>query len=234
MTNPEKRGPASEYGSEADPRLENIKKYQAEGGLLSAEDAAYLREAEILGKKAGTEIEEPTPELAELPPDFNGENAEVTVKRTSGELEGGWEVEGPCKGKEGRVVVFSRIHNAEKVLKKEELFKSQPFQKGDAVPVLRSNGKLDVDKWVITGGGNGHFLVEQGVKEKTGEWKMVSKSDLIGAKIAELNWERNRITDSGDTVSADYPILERIDKNLKYWQTKLAVIKQRAKESKAE
>jgi hypothetical protein len=171
-----------------------------------------------------------TAETAEPKEKFKGEDAEVTVKRSSGELEGGWEVLGPDKEKEGYVIVFNREQNKYKLYKKEDLLKLQPFQKGESVPVMRNDGKVDREGWVISESfGYGLYQVEKTIE---GELKteLLRKSNLIDAKIAALELERKSITGWNDITSDDRKILDRIDRDLKYWQDKLKTATRLGKE----
>jgi hypothetical protein len=188
---------------------------------------------ELEGQKEITPQSEPAEGKVELqkPEEFKGEDAEVTVKRTSGELEGGWEVLGPDKKKEGYVVVYNHERHKEKTVNIEKLMKLQPFQEGDKVPVIRTKGKIDSEGWVIKKGiGYGWYQVEKTIEGKPPKTESVRKSALIEAKIAELESRRENITAWGDVTSHDRPILEEIEENLKYWQDKLKTTERLAEE----
>lgn len=163
-----------------------------------------------------------TPETAKPEVRFEGQDAEVTVKRSSGELEGGWRVAGPAK-KEGYVIVTDREGKKEKTVNATELQKLQPFQEGSIVPVIRSDGKLD-SGWNILENIDGHFLVGKKIEGKS-KTKMLNKSDLIDAQVAKLESEIESITSWGDPHPRDVDILRPMNKELDYWKEKAETIK---------
>ncbi len=155
---------------------------------------------------------------------FIGEDAEVTVKRSNGRLEGGWEVLGPDKEKEGHLIVANREQQTKKVMKIESLLKLQPFQEGDNVAVIRSDGKVDSEGWTVTEkAGYGYVEVGKIIDGKF-KTKIVKKSRLIMAKIAELKLREDGIRKWGDITSADRKIIAKITEDVEYWQDKLKTV----------
>jgi len=186
-----------------------------EGKLRSEEDQPQAGEVPIV------DIAEPTePKL-----EFQGEDAEVTAERTSGEKDGGWEYRGANfkSGHEGEVIIGKGA--ATKSIKMETLREWQPFKKGEKTPVIRSDKSLDSEGWTISEVlGNGRFEVERMIDGQP-KIKKLKKSQLIKAKIGELKLEERgldamRSTESGRGVddSASY---NRIKKGLEYWEAKL-------------
>jgi hypothetical protein len=156
-----------------------------------------------------TEKTEDKPERKML---FAGEDREVTVKRSSGELEGGWEVVGPAK--DGYVIVSNREQHKTKTIKTLDLLELQPFKKGETVTVLRSNGNVENQGWmVVEDVGKGILQV----KNMEGKLKIVKKSDLVNAKMAELEIEREKQKNNGSDIT-------RIEKEIQYWDKKLQVL----------
>jgi len=177
------------------------------------------------------EADSETTEAVEPKENFEAEDAEVTIKRTNGELEGGWEVFGPDKKKEGRVIIKSPGRKLEKSVSVEELLKLQPFQDGESVPVIRSGGKVDSEGWTILKSlGCGIFRVVKIIEGKP-VTKILRKSALINAKIVELKLEKEKITAWNDSISEDYKAIKRIDDDMKYWQAKLKTVSYLAEES---
>lgn len=194
-----------------------------------------------------------TPENERMEPrkEFQGQDAEVTVKRTDGKIEGGWEVTGPAK-KEGYVIVFNRKQNKEKTVNAEKLLELQDFRKGKEVPVIRSDETLDPEGWVISASsGDGVFQVEKTIDGKV-KTKILTKLGTPGhpglidaeiayvnTKIADLEKRRGNIVDWNDRHPDDREILAGIaadlkleQDNLKYWQDKKETAERLSKESK--
>jgi len=158
------------------------------------EDASWmspsLEEQEALKREFSDE--EPSQpsnlETGEKRIDFLGEDAEVTVERHSGEIEGGWEVIGPDKN--GNTIVHNREKHLDKSVNTEKLLKLQPFQIGESVAVIRSSGNLETKGWtVVERFGAGKYGVLQLVDGKT-RAKVLDKHDLINARIAQLEAEK--------------------------------------------
>ena len=149
-----------------------------------------LEDQEALKKEF--DDEEPSqpnsPEVGRKKIDFAGEEAEVNVERHNGEIEGGWEVVGPDKN--GNTLVHNREKNLDKLVNTEKLLKLQPFQMGEKVAVIRSNGKLETEGWAIVENfGAGKYGVLQTIDGKT-KAKVLEKHDLINARIAQLEAEK--------------------------------------------
>ncbi|MCX6724424.1 MAG: hypothetical protein NT155_04665 [Candidatus Staskawiczbacteria bacterium] len=166
---------------------------------------------------------------------FKGQGAEVTVTRNArggkpARLEGGWEVVGPSDKKQGYVVARNE-RGDQKTFEQKKLAGLQPFQKGEVVEVLGHNGEINRDEvWQVSAvEASGFFKVEI-IK---GEYKelRVRKSDLIKARIAQLELERKSIMIwEGDLTSQDRGRLGEIDEEAKYWKEKLKMAERLGKE----
>lgn len=156
--------------------------------------------------------------------EFIGEEAEVTIKRSNGEIEGGWECVGPTPGKDGYVTVHNRKQSKIKNIKREELLKIQPFKEGDNVTVRRSNGKVDFSPWVIDKSfGGGYYAVTATIDAKINT-KFVKKHDLIEARISQLEGQVRTMLAYNDIIAKDREIIDRIEREIKYWRDKLETI----------
>ena len=183
-------------------------------------------------------------ESAEPKNEFQGQDAEVTVgrklDRKTGKykyFEGGWEVMGLDKKNPENVVVAHRGKKVEKKINVKKLMGLQPFQEGESVPVIRSDGKVDLERWTIeTRLGVGNFFVVKAIEGKV-ENKIITKSFLIGAKLAEIKLriaaEKKDIESKslGDPIPDDYRGLQKIEEEQRYWQDKLDTITRRAQEA---
>jgi len=236
MTKPEEIKPKD--GEPVNPDADAISKQlkelaqRWEGVVMPSRD--YVEEDSNVPSPGFSESEAPTAETLDpkefvegfIKRNFSGPAAEVTVPRNipgskEKRMEGGWEVSGPDKEKPGNLLVINRALKANKSLKPEVLLALQPFQVGEAVPVLRDNGKrLDAEGWTVEYSVNGSYAVKKNEKGRDIQ-KLVTKSDLINAKIRELENRRRGITEVDQVVSQDYPILDSIDKDIEYWQGKL-------------
>lgn len=168
---------------------------------------------------------EPPDEKAEIiepaKEEFAGQDKEVTVKRTDGNFESGWEVKLISGDK---VTVVNRELRKKKIVGKKELELWQDFKKDDEVPVL-VRGKIDENKWrVIEDLGYGAYGVARVIDGKVTAPRTIWKTDLISAKLAELDVKRRGITELRDSGSAaDEEILKKIDKEASYWRKKWEV-----------
>lgn len=166
------------------------------------------------------EKREPREEVSPILAPYQGEDAEVTVKRTARKndperFEGGWQVVGEDPLRKGNILV----HNAEKTKKKsyspEELASFQPFKIGDRF-----------GEWTISRGeGKGTYMtykLENGIMTP----RVFKKSELIQAEIERLQNELAQeekeipLRTLGDAVPQDFDKSQKIKEQIKYWKLK--------------
>lgn len=178
-------------------------------------------EAEIIIEKEKPKIE------------FRGEDMEITVERNARDgkpkrLEGGWLVNNTFEPKEGYIQAIGPKRET-KNIEKKKLIELQPFQEGSDVSVIRSNGNLDSDGWKISKSFGGGFYIVSKIIDGKQKNKVIRKSDLINAKITELENRSKGILGWGDITAEDGKIITKINEETEYWKDKLATIKKEYK-----